>query len=611
MSSLSQYLVRAALAATLLPMLVMVSLSYGQYRDDLASVERWATQAPSGTTAQPVPGRPAIAPQAPARDAREARDHANERFASQLVAIAWLSLLAGFAALWGGRWLAKPLEALSAAMSPARGGGAAAPAAAGGRAPPPPPPPPPRLVPVHIVSRVAEYRSLTESFNALVAELNRRFDAMGAYQEELRAQNEELQEQAEAISRQNAELARTKAFNELLLNSAGEGILGVDPDGRITFANPAAARMLGVPVAGLLGHPLRALVEHVRQGVGTESCPYHAAQRDGDTRREIGARFRRPDGTAFPAEMSINRLREGDEDRGVVVVFSDITARLAAEQAARLEADRQAALAHAQELEARNVALDRLSREAQAANKLKSEFLATMSHELRTPLNSIIGYTEVVLTGMHQPLEPTTSRHLNVVLRNGRHLLALINDVLDLSKVEAGRETIHVTALDPLAVVEAAVATAEPQAARKGLALTVDVDPAIGLVEADEAKVRQILLNLVSNAVKFTKQGGVRVRAEARPDGWMVAVTDTGIGIDPAHQELIFDAFRQVDASTTREAGGTGLGLAIARRLARLMGGDVTVESALGQGATFTLTLPHQVGERTGHADAMGNGLVA
>ncbi|MNS34443.1 Signal transduction histidine-protein kinase BarA [compost metagenome] len=369
--------------------------------------------------------------------------------------------------------------------------------------------------------------------------------------------------------------------------------------------------MLGAPVAGLLGHPLRALVEHVRPGQGTESCPYHAAQRDGDTRREIGARFMRPDGSAFPAEMSINRLREGELDRGAVVVFSDITARLAAEQAARLEADRQAALAHAQELEARNVVLDRLSREAQAANKLKSEFLATMSHELRTPLNSIIGYTEVVLSGMHQPLQPMTEKHLNVVLRNGRHLLALINDVLDLSKVEAGRETLQVTPVDPLAALETAVANIEPMATRKGLTVTLAVDPDIGPVDADEAKLRQILLNLVSNAVKFTKQGSVRVHAESRPDGWIVEVADTGIGIDPAHQDLIFDAFRQVDASTTREAGGTGLGLAIARRLARLMGGDVTVASALGQGATFTLSLPRRVVDRQAPPDALETGLVA
>jgi PAS domain S-box-containing protein len=549
--SLSQFLLRAALAATLLPMLVMVTLSYGQYREDVQRAGRWAG---------------------------EAAAQAQDRFLTQLLVIGVITLIAGLFAWWGGKWTTQPLQAIARAMSQAR-------ASQTVDITP--------LTEVTVSTRVAEYGSLAESYNALVGELNRRFETLRAYQEELQAQNEELQIQTEAYQRQNRALMHAQAFNELLLNSAGEGILGTDTAGCITFANPAAARMFGMPVAELLGQPLRSLVEHGRPIAGIEACPYHAALRDDDPQRQIGTRFRRQGGAPFPAEVSINRLRDGEADMGAVVVFSDISERLEAERAARLEAERAAAMAHAEELKLRNVELDRLSREAQAANKLKSEFLANMSHELRTPLNSIIGYTELVLTGDPDTLAPLTRKHLGVVLRNGRNLLALIDDVLDLSKVEAGRATVHLEAVVPAAVLSAVEATAAPLASAKGLSLAFETDPALGPVVTDATKVRQIVLNLVSNAVKFTRDGQVRVRAEARADArWAVVVQDTGIGIDPVDQGLIFEAFRQVDASTTRQAGGTGLGLAIARKLARLMGGDVTVESRPGAGATFTLELP-------------------
>jgi CheY-like chemotaxis protein/two-component sensor histidine kinase len=169
----------------------------------------------------------------------------------------------------------------------------------------------------------------------------------------------------------------------------------------------------------------------------------------------------------------------------------------------------------------------------------------------------------------------------------------LINDILDLSKVEAGKATVYAEPLEPGKLLQAVAATAEPMARDKGLELVVELDANLGTVVTDETKVRQIVLNLVSNAVKFTQAGRVLIRATAQPnDGWAIAVADTGVGIGPEHRELVFEEFRQVDASTTREAGGTGLGLAIARKLARLLGGDLTVESVPGEGSTFTLTLP-------------------
>jgi signal transduction histidine kinase/CheY-like chemotaxis protein len=245
------------------------------------------------------------------------------------------------------------------------------------------------------------------------------------------------------------------------------------------------------------------------------------------------------------------------------------------------------------ELNIRNDELAMLTAQAQASNKLKDQFLANMSHELRTPLNSIIGFTELTLTDEHLEMDEENRTNHEIVLKSARHLLALINDILDLSKVEAGKMNLFVTPFEPAELVRAVVSTALPMAIANDIELRAETPDGLGPVESDETKVRQILLNLVSNAVKFTKEGSVSVHMRAHgEDGWQVEVTDTGIGIAPEHQDLVFEEFRQVDASTTREIGGTGLGLSIARKLARLLGGDLTLESQVGVGSTFTLTLP-------------------
>jgi signal transduction histidine kinase/CheY-like chemotaxis protein len=248
------------------------------------------------------------------------------------------------------------------------------------------------------------------------------------------------------------------------------------------------------------------------------------------------------------------------------------------------------------ELNAQNVELAWLSAEAQESNRLKSEFLANMSHELRTPLNSIIGYTELVLTDESQELDPLNRSNLEIVLKNARHLLALINDILDLSKVESGKMTVFSEAFDPRQTVQGVVTATETLARSRGLTLEYVDREAPAQVESDETKLRQIILNLVSNAIKFTREGTVRVSIEERgPERWAVVVADTGIGIASEDQEMVFEEFRQVDASTTRQAGGTGLGLSIARKLARLLGGDLTLVSEPGVGSTFTLELPRHL----------------
>ncbi|MEB3198881.1 MAG: response regulator [Candidatus Sericytochromatia bacterium] len=233
-----------------------------------------------------------------------------------------------------------------------------------------------------------------------------------------------------------------------------------------------------------------------------------------------------------------------------------------------------------------------LYEQARSASRLKSEFLANMSHELRTPMNAILGFTELVSNGALGPVTDKQREGLGRVLRNARNLLELINGVLDLSKIEAGKMELAEADFAPRGLVEGCITALESLASNKGLSIELAVQDSPARVTGDEGKVRQIVVNLLSNAIKFTERGTIQVRLSGEPQGWSVAVTDTGIGIAPEHQRLIFEEFRQVDSSSTRQVGGTGLGLAISLRMAQMMGGTVRVESELGVGSTFTLSLP-------------------
>jgi PAS domain S-box-containing protein len=229
------------------------------------------------------------------------------------------------------------------------------------------------------------------------------------------------------------------------------------------------------------------------------------------------------------------------------------------------------------------------SRQLEIASRHKSQFLANMSHELRTPLNAIIGFTRIVMRRSQEKLEPKQYENLEKILSSGEQLLALINSILDLSKVEAGRVEVHPGEVGLAPVLEQCLRTVEPLAK---VALVKEFAGELPCMYVDEDKLRQIMINLLSNAAKFTERGTIRVKAQAANGSVAIAVADTGIGIAPDKLELIFEEFEQADTSSTRMYGGTGLGLAIARRLARLMGGDITAESVLGSGSTFRLTLP-------------------
>ena len=235
------------------------------------------------------------------------------------------------------------------------------------------------------------------------------------------------------------------------------------------------------------------------------------------------------------------------------------------------------------------------SRELETASRHKSEFLANMSHELRTPLNAIIGFSEVLSEKLFGEINAKQEEYIADILQSGRHLLSLINDILDLSKIEAGRMELERTTFHLPNAIENALTLVRERAQRHGITLGRTIDDRLGIIDADERKVKQVLLNLLSNALKFTPEGGrIDVRAAARDDGVEISVTDTGVGIAPEDQEAVFEEFRQV-GTASKKVEGTGLGLAISRKFIELHGGRIWVESQVGKGSTFAFTLPPSI----------------
>jgi len=246
------------------------------------------------------------------------------------------------------------------------------------------------------------------------------------------------------------------------------------------------------------------------------------------------------------------------------------------------------------ELVRQNELLRRQAIELEQASALKSQFLANMSHEFRTPLNAILGYTSLMLKGVLGPLTGDQTDSLGRLDSNGRHLLAIINDILDLSRIESGRLPVHVSEFDMSELIAEVMAEMEPIVAQSGLSVVADLQPTLPRLRSDRPKVKQVLLNLLSNAIKFTPRGSVTVSASYRTKTreMAVAIADTGIGIALEEQARVFEDFHQVDSSRTRERGGTGLGLSICRRLADRLGGSIELSSKLGHGSTFVFVVP-------------------
>jgi signal transduction histidine kinase len=244
------------------------------------------------------------------------------------------------------------------------------------------------------------------------------------------------------------------------------------------------------------------------------------------------------------------------------------------------------------ELATKNAELERQTRLAEQASEAKSRFLANMSHELRTPLNAIIGYAELLMDEMADLGQESVLNDLRRIQAAARHQLSLINDILDLSKIEADKMELVAEEFDGDQAVRDVAVTLQPLVARNGNTLELDLAPDLGQLHTDATRVKQVLFNLLSNATKFTERGRLRVEARREEGEAVFVVSDTGIGMTAEQLAKLFEAFTQADATTARKYGGTGLGLALSRRLCRMMGGDVTVDSEYGHGTTFTVRLP-------------------
>jgi PAS domain S-box-containing protein len=373
-------------------------------------------------------------------------------------------------------------------------------------------------------------------------------------------------------------LNEREALHRAVVETALDAIVGMDADGRITEFNPAAERIFGYTRAEVIGRNMGELVIPPR---------YREAHREGLKRylargepRILGRRIELPairaDGTEFPVELAITVV-PGQSRPAFVGYMRDITDRKRAEE--------ERARLLASEREARG--------QAEAASRAKSEFLALMSHELRTPLNAIGGYAELIELGVRGPVTPEQREDLARLRRSQRQLLAMINDVLNFAKIDAGQVSYvmaDVSAADVIADVESIVT---PLVRARNLRYVNRAAGRRHVVRADRDKLQQILLNLLTNAVKYTEPGG-SITVDCTADGGVVQIRvhDTGIGIPPDRVPVIFDPFVQVNRRFSRPLEGVGLGLAISRDLARGMNGDLTAVSTLGKGSTFTLALP-------------------
>jgi PAS domain S-box-containing protein len=316
-------------------------------------------------------------------------------------------------------------------------------------------------------------------------------------------------------------------------------------------------------------------------------------------------------GREVPAEVASSKiLNARGEPTAIVSVIHDLTQ---AEDNERLAHELQQLNDQLEdrirratvELEERNRRLEWQSFELQKASRLKSEFLANMSHELRTPINVILGYTSLMRERIYGTLTDQQDEALSKTYQTSQHLLELINDILDLSKIEAGKMPLHVERVAVGDIIAELSESVLPMLRKKDLAFATDLAADLPLIRTDRTKLRQVLLNLLSNAIKFTQHGRVSVAAIPLPAGGVrIEVADTGIGIEPEHVDAIFDDFRQLDQSHTREYGGTGLGLSITRKLLSLLGGMITVESTYGEGTCFTLDLPASVADAPGNRSA-------
>ena len=379
--------------------------------------------------------------------------------------------------------------------------------------------------------------------------------------------NDEVAQLARAFKAMAASLDSTtvsKSYVDDIIRNMKDTLIVVDRNEKIRTVNRALLRLLGYTEAEMVDQPF----SMISGGIPDEALKTLSAQATFETVS------RAKDGREIPMSFSTGVLKNAEgQASGMIAVAQDITSRKR----------------HEKELKEAKVA-------AEAANATKSQFLATMSHELRTPLNAIIGYTEMMTEEAEDNGHDEYLPDLKKVHSSAKHLLALINDVLDLSKIEAGKMDLYLETVEVKPLIEDVVAVVAPLVDKKANKLSVNLGPNLGTIHADVTKVRQSLFNLLSNASKFTERGTITLDVyrswQQGSEIFHFIVSDTGIGMNKEQLGRMFQAFTQADASTTRKFGGTGLGLVISRNFCQMMGGDITVESEEGKGTKFTIVLP-------------------
>ncbi|HVT99837.1 MAG TPA: PAS domain S-box protein [Acidobacteriaceae bacterium] len=413
---------------------------------------------------------------------------------------------------------------------------------------------------------------------ARVTVLSRWIRELGVGEPHVMETNIDMSERQQRLAAEEATRAERR-FRQLL-EAAPDAIVEVSADGKIVLINRVAEEMFGYVRDELLGQSVDVLVpDAIRRTHYRHRDSYLEQPRTRPMGTGLDLHARRRDGTLFPVEISLSPIQT-EGGMHVTAVIRDVTERKQAEKEVRRLQQQ-----YTGELEARN-------REAERANRLKSEFLASMSHELRTPLHTIIGFAELLQEGHDGDLNERQQRFLGHIRRDSEHLLELINDVLDLSKIEAGQLTLKKEVYPLARSVGEALDAIRPGAIAKGLEVG-DLGERDAMVDADPLRVKEMLYNLLSNAVKFTPEGG-RVWVEVREDAGFARVTvgDTGVGISTDEQENIFDKFYQVGNTTRGVREGTGLGLSITKELVQMHGGWIEVDSRPGEGSRFTFTLP-------------------
>jgi PAS domain S-box-containing protein len=417
---------------------------------------------------------------------------------------------------------------------------------------------------------------------------------------------EEIEESYRTLRVAQAEVRDERHRLDLIIDSVADPILVTDPEGDIVLMNEPGERLFNVPATAA-----EAAQRSVRaNGANLTSFVSNVLTRTGEQRYRGEIQLTDPaSGRAFPVEaLAGTILSDQGELVWVVTILHDLTEAIEKgrlfealkEASAELERKVQEATA---ELAQQNELLRRQHIELEQASALKSQFLANISHEFRTPLNAILGYTHMLLQGVTGVVTDPQRKSLTRIDSNSRHLLALISDILDITRIEAGRMPLNITAFRIQDLVREVMSELEPIIRKSNLTVTARMMKAPGKMPAlktDRQKVKQIVLNLLSNALKFTPTGSVTITASYDEKRRMVAIAvrDTGVGIPPEAQGKVFEDFRQLDSSPTRGYGGTGLGLSICRRLAQMLDGSIELESTAGQGSTFTLQLPARARRR-------------